>query len=479
MATLDANLRRAVLAYLKRSGLSGMQFGQLALGNPGFVLGLDRDRSLTVENADRVLRFMARAPIGPMFRREVEAFLGVTGTGEANLGLKAAEDAAFVEKLRQGTPYAADHGSTGADVDARYGERSGTRVHRADTGRQRGGCARPRPGPGRARRACRERGVATRTATRGFPGGTSRRSSPRARRRPSSRCPRERWTATVLPAKGRRSAGSGRGSPMPMRAPISKNGPRRDAGDDLRTHARGLSCRVYEAAPEFRPLGVGINMLPHAIRELTALGLQPALESYGVEAREFAYFNRHGQAVFAEPCGRFAGYEYPHFSIHRADLHKVLAEAVASRLGPDAVRLGHRCIGVEQGAGGARALFEDAEPASGTIVVGADGFHSAVRRQFHPEEGAPHFGGINMWRGVTRRKPFLTGASVTRVGTVARGKMVIYPIRRFEDGSQLVNWVTEQPPTTTSPTIGRRRDGWTISSRRSPTGNSTGSTFRS
>ena len=213
----------------------------------------------------------------------------------------------------------------------------------------------------------------------------------------------------------------------------------------LALHARGLSCRVYEAAPEFRPLGVGINMLPHAIRELTALGLQPALESYGVEAREFAYFNRHGQAVFAEPCGRFAGYEYPHFSIHRADLHKVLAEAVASRLGQDALRLGHRCIGVEQDAGGARALFEDAEPASGTILVGADGFHSAVRRSFHPEEGAPHFGGINMWRGVTRRKPFLTGASVTRVGTVARGKMVIYPIRQFDDGTQLVNWVTEQP----------------------------------
>lgn len=213
----------------------------------------------------------------------------------------------------------------------------------------------------------------------------------------------------------------------------------------LALHARGLSCRVYEAAPEFRPLGVGINMLPHAIRELTALGLQPALEAYGVEAREFAYFSRHGQAVFAEPCGRFAGYEYPHFSIHRADLHAVLADAVTSRLGPDVVRLGHRCIGVEQDAAGARALFEDAEPASGTIVVGADGFHSAVRRNFHPAEGAPRFGGINMWRGVTRRRPFLTGASVTRVGTVARGKMVIYPIRQFDDGTQLVNWVTEQP----------------------------------
>lgn len=102
MTTLDANLRRAVLAYLKRSGLSGLQFGQLALGNPEFVLGLDRGRSLTLETADRALRFMGQTPIGPMFRREVEAFLGVTGTGQANLGLRAVEDAAFVEKLRQG-----------------------------------------------------------------------------------------------------------------------------------------------------------------------------------------------------------------------------------------------------------------------------------------------------------------------------------------------------------------------------------------
>ena len=102
MTTLDANLRLAVLAYLKRSGLSGLQFGQMSIGNPGFVLNLDRGRSLPLDVADRVLRFMGEPPIGPMFRREVEAFLEVTGTGQANLGLEAAGDAAFVQKLRQG-----------------------------------------------------------------------------------------------------------------------------------------------------------------------------------------------------------------------------------------------------------------------------------------------------------------------------------------------------------------------------------------
>lgn len=140
----------------------------------------------------------------------------------------------------------------------------------------------------------------------------------------------------------------------------------------------------------------------------------------------------------------------------------MLADAVVDRLGAGALHTGHRCIGVEQDAAGARALFEDAEPASGAVVVAADGFHSAVRRQLHPGEAAPHFGGINMWRGVTRRKPFLTGASVTRVGTVARGKMVIYPIRRFDDGTQLINWVTEQPSENHKPndwaTPGRAED---------------------
>jgi 2-polyprenyl-6-methoxyphenol hydroxylase-like FAD-dependent oxidoreductase len=213
----------------------------------------------------------------------------------------------------------------------------------------------------------------------------------------------------------------------------------------LALHARGLPCQIYEAAADFKPLGVGINLMPHAIRVLTALGLEADLKVFGVEAREFAFFNRHGQFIFSEPCGRFAGYEYPHFSIHRGDLHKVLFDAVTKRLGPNAIHLSHRCIGVEQNATGVTVRFEDATPATGAIAIAVDGFHSAVRRKFYPGEGTPHFGGINMWRGVTRRKPFLSGASVTRIGTVARGKMTIYPIRQFDDGTQLINWSTEQP----------------------------------
>jgi len=213
----------------------------------------------------------------------------------------------------------------------------------------------------------------------------------------------------------------------------------------LALHTRGMACQIFEAASEFRPLGVGINMMPHAIRVLTSLGLEDKMRAFGVEAREFAFFNRHGQFIMTERCGRYAGYEYPHFSIHRGDLHQILYDAVIERLGTAAVHLGHRCIGVEQDEAGVTVRFEDAEPISGAIAIAVDGFHSAVRCQFYPTEGKPHFGGINMWRGVTRWKPFLSGASVTRIGTVERGKMTIYPIRQYEDGTQLINWSTEQP----------------------------------
>ena len=213
----------------------------------------------------------------------------------------------------------------------------------------------------------------------------------------------------------------------------------------LSLQKRSIPCQVFEAADKFKPLGVGINIMPHAIRVLTSLGLQPDLENFGVEAKEFTFFNRHGQFIMAEPCSKNAGYEYPHFSIHRADLHKVLIDAAMERLGPEVIHLGHRCARVKQDGDGVTVRFEDAQSKTGPIAIAVDGFHSAVRRQFYPDEGPPHLGGINMWRGVTRQKPFLSGASVTRIGTVARGKMTIYPIRQFDDGTQLINWSTEQP----------------------------------
>jgi 2-polyprenyl-6-methoxyphenol hydroxylase-like FAD-dependent oxidoreductase len=213
----------------------------------------------------------------------------------------------------------------------------------------------------------------------------------------------------------------------------------------LSLHQVGISCRVVEAAAELKLLGVGINLLPHAMRELTELGLGAALERVAVATREVVFCNRFGQFIRREPRGRAAGYAWPQLSIHRADLHEVLTAAVRSLLGPDALVLGARCGGIEQDARGVTLRFDNGESVRAAAAIGCDGIHSAVRRILHPDEGPLSYQGINMWRGVTRAKPFLTGASMVVGGWLEGGKLVVYPVRNAIDGEgrQLINWVAE------------------------------------
>jgi len=210
----------------------------------------------------------------------------------------------------------------------------------------------------------------------------------------------------------------------------------------LSLHQAGIACRVFEAAPGIKPLGVGVNLLPHGMRELTELGLQEKLARVAVETRELCFYNRFGQFIFKEARGRHAGYEWPQFSIHRADLHQVLLDETRHRLGTDSVALNRKCISVSEKA---VVKFEDGSSATGNCVIGCDGIHSVVRKQLFPDEGPPAYKGINMWRGVTRMKPFLTGASMAVAGWLEVGKMVIYPIRNEPDAQdrQLINWVAE------------------------------------
>src|SRR5919201_1505989 len=217
----------------------------------------------------------------------------------------------------------------------------------------------------------------------------------------------------------------------------------------LSLHEADIPCRIFESAVSFRQLGVGLNLLPHAVRELSQLGLQPALAAHAVETREMSYYNRYGQFIFSEPRGRFAGYDWPQFSIHRGALHRILVDAVHERLGGDAITMSHKCVGVAQDDAGVTAHFVDArtsEPLGsvrGSAVLGCDGIHSVVRRHLFPHEGPPAYQGINMWRGVTRWMPFLSGATMVQAGWLDVGKMVIYPISPEcdEEGRQSINWV--------------------------------------
>jgi len=219
----------------------------------------------------------------------------------------------------------------------------------------------------------------------------------------------------------------------------------------LLLHQKGVSCRVFERAATISPLGVGINVLPHASRVLDRLGLTDALTAVSVLTREAAFFNRFGQLIYREPVGFAAGYATPQFSIHRGDLQDVLLKAVAERLGSDCVVTDAACTSVEQDTEGVTVHL--AKGTAGTplpsytasLAVACDGIHSVVRKQLHPDEGDPKYSGFNMWRGVTRSKPFLSGATMVRAGWLTTGKLVAYPIRDDVDGdgNQLVNWLAE------------------------------------
>jgi 2-polyprenyl-6-methoxyphenol hydroxylase-like FAD-dependent oxidoreductase len=218
----------------------------------------------------------------------------------------------------------------------------------------------------------------------------------------------------------------------------------------LSLHAAKIPCRVFESAPEIKAVGVGINLLPHATKELAALGLEPALARVAIETADATFFNRFGQLIYQEPLGRAAGYDQPQFSIHRGDLQMVLLDAFRARAGHERIITHRHCLGVEQDDSGVGVTFSDGPGGSarstvrGRVAIACDGINSAIRKQFYPDEGEPRYSGVNMWRGVTRWKPMLSGASMVRAGWLSHGKMVIYPIRAAgSDGLQLINWVAE------------------------------------
>jgi 2-polyprenyl-6-methoxyphenol hydroxylase-like FAD-dependent oxidoreductase len=218
----------------------------------------------------------------------------------------------------------------------------------------------------------------------------------------------------------------------------------------LNLHKRGMSCRVFERAPEMKELGVGITLLPHGMREFTALGLQEKLLAAGIENSESRFYNRFGQLIYREPRGKAAGYEFPEVGIHRGQLQMILYESACARLGAERIELNRTCVGIEQDEQSARVLSQETlngqmlASAEGLIAIACDGVNSIIRKKFYPGDDVV-FTGINTWRGVTRRKPILDGRTYFRIGSILTGKIVIYPIVDDIDGggNQLINWTTE------------------------------------
>jgi 2-polyprenyl-6-methoxyphenol hydroxylase-like FAD-dependent oxidoreductase len=218
----------------------------------------------------------------------------------------------------------------------------------------------------------------------------------------------------------------------------------------LALHAAGIDCTVVEKSRELRPLGVGINLLPHAVRELSELGLGDRLAATAVPTAHLAYHDRFGCEIWREPRGEAAGYRWPQYSIHRGALMRMLLEAVRARLGPNSVRTGLALEGLGQTGGRVRASLRNrttggTEVVVASVLVGADGIRSAVRARLYPDEGPPRWNGIVMWRGVTEAEPFLGGRTMIMAGSNQRAKFVAYPISRATEqrGRSMVNWVAE------------------------------------
>ncbi len=206
----------------------------------------------------------------------------------------------------------------------------------------------------------------------------------------------------------------------------------------LSLHRAGFrDIAVYERADALRPLGVGINLLPHAVRELTELGLGERVERLGAAPGTLAYYNRHGQQIWSEPRGLDAGYRWPQLSVHRGRFQMELLAVVRERLGADVVRTGHRLVGVHDGVARFATAAGEVSVAA-DLIVGADGIHSALRAQHQPDEGPPIWNGLTLWRGTARAPGFLDGRTMIMAGD-AEQKFVAYPI-----GPGVINVVAER-----------------------------------
>lgn len=216
----------------------------------------------------------------------------------------------------------------------------------------------------------------------------------------------------------------------------------------LTCHQIGVPFRVFEAARELRPLGVGINLQPNAVRELFDLGLETKLPEIGIATREYGMFTKHGLEIWTEPRGLLAGYNWPQYSVHRGKLQMLLYDTLIERCAPDCVETGWSAVGFENVDGGVvlhlRSAGGEARSVSGDLLIGADGIHSAIRAQMQPDEGPPIWGGAVLWRGTSLAAPFRTGASMALIGHKTQ-RFVCYPISQVDPHSQMatINWIAE------------------------------------
>ena len=216
----------------------------------------------------------------------------------------------------------------------------------------------------------------------------------------------------------------------------------------LTCHQIGVPFKIFEAATELKPLGVGINIQPNAVRELIDLGLGDALAEIGVATAELGFFSKLGLEIWTEPRGKEAGYNWPQYSIHRGELQMLLYRTLVERAGTDCVQAGWRAVGFSQDVNGATLHLESAEGEKrsepGALVIGADGIHSALRAQMRLNEPPPLWNGAVLWRGTTQAPAYRTEASMVMFGHDWQ-RLIAYPIsnKNPQTGLATINWIAE------------------------------------
>ncbi|MBO9450430.1 flavin-dependent oxidoreductase [Tropicibacter sp. R16_0] len=210
----------------------------------------------------------------------------------------------------------------------------------------------------------------------------------------------------------------------------------------LTLHQIGVPFRIFEATQEIRPMGVGINLQPNAVRELFELGLEHELDAIGVRTRQYGFYSKLGKTIWEEPRGTWAGYTWPQYSVHRGELQMMLYRALVDRAGPDCIETGARAIGFDASS---KLLFDGGRSEQGSLIVAADGIHSALRAQMYPDEGEPIWNGRVLWRATTKAPEFRGGAAMVMIGHDDL-RIVAYPISAPDPDSGLatINWIAEK-----------------------------------
>jgi 2-polyprenyl-6-methoxyphenol hydroxylase-like FAD-dependent oxidoreductase len=241
------------------------------------------------------------------------------------------------------------------------------------------------------------------------------------------------------------------------------------AGGGIAGLSLALTCqqirvpfRIFEATRELRPLGVGINLQPNAVREFFDLGLEERLPDIGVATREYGMFTKHGLEIWTEPRGLLAGYKWPQYSVHRGKLQMLLYNTLVERAGPECVETGWRATGFENTGDGVvlhlQSVDGESRSEAGDLLIGADGIHSVIRAQMQPDEGPPIWGGAVLWRGTSLAKPFRTSASMALIGHRTQ-RFVTYPISPPDPQTNLatINWIAEL---SYDPETGCNKEDW-------------------